>query len=286
MKRKQIHRILVTSALITGFAAGIMTVNPAAAGMPISACGTINAPGSYFLTKNIGVPGNCVIIRASNVAFSLNGLSMVGNGTVGHAIIITQGATNVQVAHGQISGWAVGVEDLGSGAQLQNLKILNNRLMGVAVVGANGSKVQGNHFPGNGSVAIFVGATKGAVVSGNVSTGAGRYGIWVRRSSQFTLRNNQISQDGIAGIIVGCSNHGITNTLTCPLSSAGVIASNRVVYNPLGIAIDRGNSHIQVTSNQVSASGKFDLFDANPACGTDTWSGDTFKTHHPLLCTH
>jgi parallel beta-helix repeat protein len=280
MKRKQISRILVTSALITGFAAGLMKVNPVAAGMPISACGTINAPGAYFLTKSIGVPGNCIVIRASNVALSLNGLSMVGNGTVGHAIIITQGATNVQVAHGQISGWAVGVEDLGSGAQLQNLKIVNNTRMGVALAGVTGSKVQGNRFPGNGSVAIYVGATKGAVVSGNVSTGAGKYGIWVRGSSQFTLANNQISQDGIANIFVGCSNHGITNTLTCPRSTAGIITSNRVVYSPLGIAIDRGNAHIQVTSNHVSASGKFDLFDSNPACGTNAWSGDTYKTHN------
>jgi parallel beta-helix repeat protein len=281
MKRKQISRILVTSALITGFAAGLMTVKPAAAATPISACGTINAPGAYFLTKTIGVPGNCIVIRASNVSFSLNGLSIVGNGTVGHGIIITQGASNVQVAHGQITGWAVGVEDLGSNAVLQNLKILNNVRVGVALVGVTGSKVQGNRFPGNGSVAIYVDATKGAMVNGNISTGAGRYGMWVRSSSQFTIRNNQISQDGIANIFVGCTNHGITNTLTCPLSSAGVIAGNRVVYSPhLGIAIDRGNAHIQITSNQVSASGKFDLFDSNPGCGTNAWSSDAYKTHN------
>jgi Right handed beta helix region len=281
MERKQIYRILVTSAFITGFAAALIGVQPAAAATPISACGTINSAGAYYLAKNIGVAGNCIVIRASNVTFNLMGFRIVGNGTVGHGVIIARGAASVQVANGQISAWAMGVEDLGSGALLQNLKILNNTLMGVALAGVTGSRVQGNRFPGNGSVAIYANATRGALVSGNVSTGSGKYGVWVRSSTQFAIRNNQISQDGIAGIFVGCSGHGITNTLTCLPDSAGVIASNRVIYNTrLGIGIDRGNSHIQVTNNQVSASGKFDLFDSNPACGTNTWSHDTYKTHN------
>jgi parallel beta-helix repeat protein len=281
MERKQIYRILVTSAFITGFAAALIGVQPAAAATAVSACGTITTSGSYYLTKSIGVPGNCMEIRASNVTFNLMGFGIVGNGTIGRGVTIARGATSVHMANGQISAWAVGVEDLGSGALLQNLKIRNNTLMGVALAGVTDSTVQGDRFPGNGSVAIYANATRGALVGGNISTGSGKYGVWVRSSTQFTIRNNQISQDGIAGIFVGCSGHGITNTQTCLPDSAGVIASNRVIYNThLGIAIDRGNNHIQVTNNQVSASGKFDLFDSNPACGTNTWSHDTYKTHN------
>ena len=43
MKRKQIQRILGISAIITGFAAGLTTVQSVAAATAVSACGTITS---------------------------------------------------------------------------------------------------------------------------------------------------------------------------------------------------------------------------------------------------
>jgi hypothetical protein len=289
MERKHIVRILLTSALITGIATGLAAARPVAASRaflvtPVSACRTISVPGTYFLTKSIGAPGNCIIIRASNVTFGLNTFGVVGNGSVGHGIVIVHGVTNVQVMNGHVNSWAVGIDDRGTDTHLQNLKIFNNTQMGIALTGATNSVVQNDSFPGNGRISLLVHATAGAAVNGNSITGSGKYGIWVKSSSRFVVNGDQVSQSGIAGIFVGCTQTGIINHLTCPPSSLGTINGNHVVYDRLGIAIDRGNTHMHVMNNHVSAGAKFDLYDANINCGTDTWAGDTFTTHFPAFC--
>ncbi len=289
MERKLVTRILVTSALFTGMAAGLTGVRPAAAFradllIPVSACRTISAPGTYVLTKSIGIPGNCIIIRSSNVIFGLNSFGVVGNGSVGHGIVIVHGVTNIQVTNGHVNSWTVGIDDRGTNTHLQNLKVFNNTQLGIALTGATNSVVQNDRFPGNGSVSLLVDATTAATARANSITGSGRYGVWIKSSTQFAISGNGVSQSGIAGIFVGCSQAGIINHLTCPASTGGTIAGNRVVYDRLGIAIDRGNMHIHVANNHVSAGGKFDLYDANLNCGSDTWSGDVFTTHYPASC--
>jgi parallel beta-helix repeat protein len=289
MERKHVGRILLSSALITALAAALAGARPVAASRaflvtPVSACRTISAPGTYFLTKSIGTPGNCIIIRASNVIFGLNSFGVVGNGSVGLGIVIVHGVTNVQVMNGHVNSWAVGIDDLGTDTHLQNLRVFNNTHMGIVLAGATNSVVQNDSFPGNGRISLFVDATTGAAVNGNSITGSGKYGIWVKNSSRFAVNGNGVSQSGIAGIFVGCSQAGILNHLTCPRSTSGTITGNRVVYDRLGIAIDRGNMHIHVMNNHVSAGAKFDLYDANFNCGTDTWSGDVFATHYPASC--
>jgi parallel beta-helix repeat protein len=284
MQLKHFAQILVRSALISIVAVGLIAATPVAASRafgPISTCGTINASGSYGLTNPIGKPGNCIIIRASNVTLNLNKFGIVGNGKVGQGVTIVHGIKNVQVTNGPISAWAIGIKDSGVNTHLQSLKVFNNVLRGVALVGATGSLVQNTSFPGNGSISIFADATAGAIVTGNNIGGSGRYGIWVRSSAGFKVRNNSVRQSGIAGIFVGCTVHGILNTLTCKHSNAGTIAYNQVVLSThLGIAVDHGNTHMHVRYNHVSLSGKADLFDSNSGCGTDTWSRDIFKTHN------
>jgi parallel beta-helix repeat protein len=283
MERKHITRVLVTSALITGFAAGIAGVRPAAAGpiIPVSTCGTINAPGTYKLIKNVGSPGTCMVIRASNVSFNLNAFSIFGGGGTGRGVVIAPGVTSVVVANGQIKGGAIGVQDFGNNTQLLHLTVFNESQRGIVLKGTTGGRIMNDRFPGNAKVSVLLNATTGASVTQNSLTGSGGYGIWVRSSTNFTVTNNAISQSALAGIIVACTAGGIKNTLTCPASQGGTIAANKLVYSPhLGIAIDRGNTHIHLTENNVSGSGKFDLFDSNLGCGTDTWASDIFTTHN------
>jgi parallel beta-helix repeat protein len=284
MQLKHTAQILVRSALISVVAVGLIAATPVAASRafgPISTCGTINASGSYGLTNPIGKPGNCIIIRASNVTLNLNKFGIVGNGKVGQGVTIVHGVKNVQVMNGPISAWAIGIKDSGVNTHLQSLKVFNNVLRGVALVGATGSLVQNTSFPGNGSVSLFLGGTTGAIVTGNNIGGSGGYGIWVRSSSGFKLGHNSVRQSGIAGIFVGCTIHGILNSLVCKRSNAGTITRNQIVLSThLGIAVDRGNTHIHVNYNRVSLSGKVDLFDSNPVCATNTWSRDIFKTHN------
>ena len=286
MKRNQIYRIIVTAATIIGMAAGLLGVRPVAASrafgpISISTCRAFTAAHVYMLTKSVGKSGNCMVIEASNVVLNLNGFSLVGNGKFGHGVIILHGLTGVQVLNGQIRAWGTGVEDLGTGTRLQKLRIFNNTQFGVFLSGATNSMVLNNSFPGNESVSLYANGTTGATVSNNSITGSGRYGVWVRESSHFTVASNGVSQSGIVGIFVGCTKNGITKTLCGQPSTAGIITGNRIVLSThLGIAIDTGNTHIHVSNNNVSLSGTFDLVDANPGCGTNTWAGDTFKTHN------
>jgi parallel beta-helix repeat protein len=281
MERKHINHVLIAAAMITGIAAGIAGVKPVAAGpfIPVSACLTINASGNYKLVSNIGSAGTCIVIQASNVVFDLNSLAIGGGGS-GRGILILHGANNVVVTTGQIKNAATGVDDRGSNTQLLHLQLFNDR-RGVVLNGGTTSTVKNDKFPSIHLVSVLLNATTGATVTQNTLTGSGGYGVWVRGSSNFAVTNNQISQTAAAGIIVACTTGGIKNVLTCKASQGGVIGGNRLVLMPhLGIAIDRGNGHIHVSGNNVSLSGKYDLFDSNLACGTDTWTGDTYTKHN------
>jgi parallel beta-helix repeat protein len=283
MKRKHINHVLIAAAMLAGVAAGIAGVKPVAAGpiIPVSTCRTISASGVYKLIKNVGSPGTCMVIQASNVTFSLNNFSIFGGAGTGHGVVIVPGVNNVVVTTGQIKGGAIGVMDYGTNTQLLHLQVFNETQRGIVLKGATGSHIMNDKFPGDGAVSVFVNATTSATVTQNVFTGSGVYGIWVRSSTQFTVSNNQISQSALAGIIVACTTGGIKKVLTCQASQGGVIGGNRLVYSPhLGIAIDRGNAHIHVSGNNVSGSGKFDLVDANVACGTNTWTSDVYTTHN------
>jgi parallel beta-helix repeat protein len=283
MERKHINTILIAATVITGIAAGVVGVKPVAAGpfIPVNACRTFNAAGDYKLVTNVASPGTCMVIQASNVVLDLNNLTIGGAGS-GRGVFIMPGASGAVVTTGQIKNAAVGVDDRGSNSQLLHLQLFNDK-RGAVLKGATSGKVMNDRFASIGAVSVFVNTTTGATVTQDALTGSGGYGVWVRSSTNFTVTNNQISQAAAAGIIVACTAGGIKNVLTCQASQGGVIVGNKLVLSPhLGIAVDRGNGHIHVSQNNVSLSGKYDLFDSNPACGTDTWTGDTFTKHNRL----
>jgi hypothetical protein len=47
----------------------------------LTACQTINAPGSYKLTRNLTAQGDCLVLTAAFITLALNGHTIIGNGT-------------------------------------------------------------------------------------------------------------------------------------------------------------------------------------------------------------
>jgi hypothetical protein len=106
----------------------------ATAPTPISACGTINVPGNYAVTKNLTASGDCLTLTVSNVAIDLQGHKITGDGT-GDGI--TDGGNNIAfivVANGAITNFDTGIELTTFDSQTSDL-ILNVSASGNAADG-------------------------------------------------------------------------------------------------------------------------------------------------------
>jgi parallel beta-helix repeat protein len=291
MHCKRTLRTLITSVLITGLAVQITTAAPATAAppmlVPIGSCVTIAVSGGYILTKNLGpVATSCITITAPNVVLNLNTFTITGTGPgAAHGVGITASATNARVGNGRITGFRFGVDDRGSKARLSKLVVYANLQAGVYLLGTAGGTVTNSSFRGN-RFGILMAKTSSGIATGNTILTSGAYGIWMKSSSHFQILSNHIQYSGKIGIYVGCSSAGISHALTCPLSSAGFIESNKPVsQGHMGIAIDTGNTSIRVTANTAKSNTVDDLYDANPGCGTNIWSADIYTTHNQACVT-
>lgn len=72
---------------------------------------TINNPGSYVLTGNIGssVGGTAITVGADNVTLDLNGYTVGSGANSGNGVILSSGLTKFVLRNGTISGFNVGV---------------------------------------------------------------------------------------------------------------------------------------------------------------------------------
>lgn len=89
----------------------------ACASIPVSASGTISAPGNYCLTQNISGP---ITIAASNVSLDLNGFTVNVSFpvTASAAVVINAGLEHISITNGYIIGTNTGV-GLGDGILIQ-----------------------------------------------------------------------------------------------------------------------------------------------------------------------
>jgi hypothetical protein len=110
----------------------------AAALTPISACGTISAPGNYVVIKNLTASGGCLTLTSSNVNIDLKGHTISGDGT--GSGITGDNFQNILINDGRIKNFATGINlTLSSGFladdTIQNMNVSNNSGGGIHIVG-------------------------------------------------------------------------------------------------------------------------------------------------------
>lgn len=173
-------------------------------GTPISGQTTISAPGHYYLTRNITVPGaaTAITITASNVSLDLGGFTIAGNDAVGSFGINVFGLVeNVEIRHGTVRDFHFGLSTLGAApARLVDVHAVSN-VRGMQVDArtslldctSTGNTETGIYLP-NGA-----GLVRGCIVSfnafdgisvSNFSTVVERSTIFANASADFNVYTN------------------------------------------------------------------------------------------------
>jgi len=117
----------------------------------------ISTSGVYCLTSNLthtSVHVEAISIATDAVVVDLGGFRLQWSGTTASgnpAIRVQAGSNNVVIRDGLISGFSLGVEILGNGTIVEDMRINNNDLGVAAREGSDGALIRRNNFRlGNG----------------------------------------------------------------------------------------------------------------------------------------
>ena len=208
--------LLVAPPALAG--GGVIEINQAAAlaggvtasdtpGFPV----TLDTAGSYVLTGNLTVPDentDGIVVSANDISIDLNGFAIIGpvtcstnpvscshpSGTGSGVERVSSSNHGTSVKNGSISGMGKNGVFLGRQAEVTNLRVRWNRLLGIYA--SYGSTVSGNTAYNNGDDGIY--AWDGSTVSGNSVYYNGGNGIQAESGS--TVSGNTVSNNGGDGI--------------------------------------------------------------------------------------
>jgi Periplasmic copper-binding protein (NosD) len=223
---KPIARIYLAAALtiIGTFAAEAQAAGPT----DIHACGTITAPGSYVLTRNLTTTGNCLRVSANNVTIDFDGFVITGDGT-GDGVAVD--ATSVTLRNGTITKFIAGIAltsfsllDV-TGNVVERMRVSDNLAFGI---GGGSAVVRDSVFTGNGNTAIAL--NDGSIVTGNRVVG-NKGGIAIQRGSR--AEGNVILSNALSGLVVDCpslvlGNTSVDNSLNLFLLDTGCTVDHNV----------------------------------------------------------
>jgi parallel beta-helix repeat protein len=207
---------------------------------------TIDAPGSYYLTQNIGTrsdyDGNAIVITASNVTLDLNGFSIIGGGTGSlKGIVLDDAATDCTIKNGSIRGFIEGITANLSGTLIDvTVSFCSAR----GIVLGRSWKVERCDAHDNGSFGL--GADSGSVLSNCTAENNTDDGI--RAGYGCSLTNCAARNNKKSGIDVGqkCS---LTNCSARANGVHGFVAGSGSILT--------GCTASENTSNGASSSGIF-----------------------------
>ena len=143
----------------------------------ISACGVINKPGSYRVTRDMThftsrVSSQCILIEANDVTLDLQGHTITGDGS-GSGITVSGNTSlsNIEVRNGTVKSFETGVYMLEvKGAHIERMRVHDNSNIGILV--------ENHELPDVGAIIIdnvayenFTGINVGSdsLVRGNVT---------------------------------------------------------------------------------------------------------------------
>lgn len=268
---------LIPACILTLFACGepaspnpeldpLNSLSVQATATSITTCGTvITIPGSYAVTQDLtGCPGHGIEIFASDVVLFLNGHTISGGPNsayginVGAATNFHGGVARVDIeGPGVVQNFAIGisleqvtyskVQGVTSRFNLHGLALNSSWANGDLLPSKNDSIV-GNNFHHNRAHGVTINRALNSVFLGNRSadngTGATRgNGFYLFHAERITLRRNEIVRNTTNGVLIE--------------------------------SVSRGNL---VDNNYVKANQAGDMYDRNPACDRNTWTGNNFGT--------
>ncbi|HVN91908.1 MAG TPA: right-handed parallel beta-helix repeat-containing protein [Candidatus Binataceae bacterium] len=251
---------------------------------PIKKCGTISTAGYYKVTKTLTFQGSgaCLVIAADNVTLNIDGHSLKSSGG-GTGISITGANAFVDFNDGTVTGFAIGIEDDGSGAVVQNFTSNNNTDTGIYVNGASGSTFGGFGANNNTNHGIHLRRANNNILHNMALKDNGSFGLWAELSSNNVINNFVANNNGIAGVYFGCSSSGPAGGgPACAGANSGsnVVTSTGDDNNGFyGLAIDLDSeANVIDGAEQSNNNGADDSYDANTNCGTNLWFNETHGT--------
>jgi parallel beta-helix repeat protein len=293
------NRIVLALTAAAGIVLG--AAGPAQAATPVDpAAGCdqeLNVPGeTYVLTGDLvcSTKTSGVRITASGVSFHLAGHTISSpfcDLSVALVGVHLEGAiTDVLVEGGTVTGFndgillsgtrtrargmtvtgacVFGVVMSGEDNQLDTSIVADNGLDGVALGAARGNTVRSNHIFGNKRDGVEISNfSDGNLVESNIVHDNGEYegyGVVVYNGNGNTIRGNAVNRNFNGIGIQSERNSAEDNTVSASRHTGISIA-----------AIGAGST---VQGNRVFGSGLLDMTDDVAACGTNTWSGNSFQT--------
>jgi parallel beta-helix repeat protein len=177
---------------------------------------SINAPGSYFLTENLGATVNGqigIVVNVPDVTLDLSGFR-IGNSevaTFAHGIFIAANSRAVQIRNGVISGCSsngIGTATGVGGCQFSDLRLTGNG--GDGLFGGHSALVErctALNNVGNGITVL-----SNSTVNACISNRNGRDGI--EADNGCTVNDCTTATNGVSGISVesGCTVSGCTSS--------------------------------------------------------------------------
>ena len=265
-----------------------------AAAKKIKKCQTISKAGFYQLSRNLTTTstGVCLLISAPGVILNLNGFGLTGPGA-GTGIQIA--ANNVFIDGNDktgkdrdITNFAIGIEDDGNNAVVENFGVPMNTDTGLYVNGASGSTF-GTFGAGNNTKhGIHLRNANRIVIHNLGPSNNGTYGVWAETSSNNLIDQFFSTTNSIADFYFGCSATGPAGAACVGFNSASnVVASGQMVSSPgEGMAIDEGSLGNVISDTGQNANATFDVFDGNTLCGTNLWFENVYTTSNEPTCTN
>jgi parallel beta-helix repeat protein len=308
-------------------------------GTPIVSCSVdITAPGHYVLTADLACRiGESLHVTADNVDIDFQGFTLVGYAyfssglcdnyaqpdrwhlaqcgpgvttTVHDGLRATCTAVkNLYLHDGKIVDFNVGIDlcapqgTYGSGARIENMRVIGSTYTGILLAGYNNSQIINNFVSGiEVGAGIFAGDSHDNVFRGNIIAGNNTASqLYGSNGNSFT---SNIMVENTAGLAVFGSNNDINkNTISdnrrTPIApnpggllqggigieigvfgaaDGNTVRDNTINDNTIGIQVHAMATHTSVRDNNALGNQTTDAFDETLGCGTSIWSGNTFKT--------
>jgi parallel beta-helix repeat protein len=251
----------------------------------ITACGRITHPGYYEVDSPLTAgadPADCIQISAANVSLNLNGQTITGvNAGSGVHVMRTGAQVYIEGGGATIAKFMDGVEIDGVGARAENFVASDNFDAGVLLNHARLATVSNfaANSAGGGELdgVRLVGAAQNSIESFSTSH-VNRFGVWLLGSSHNSISGFTITDNGIAGIYLGCSMTGPDGSCK-PISPKsmfnaifnGVSSDNSSGQAGYGVAADLGDISNRFSNITAQGNATYDVFDVNDVCGENAW---------------